>query len=82
MASAFPAWELEAENERSQQQPFRAGSWWVLGGSVQPRTQCSLLGVEITAWLAELPLLPKVPKFQNGFFVWLKTFICSLFKSV
>lgn len=81
---AFSLWELctsadvEAENERSrlyfscQQQPFRAGSWWVLGDSVQPRTQCihSLLGIEVITWPSELPLLPKVAEFPKLLFVW------------
>lgn len=81
---AFCPWEfcrsadIEAENERSrlylscQQQPFRAGFWWVLGDSVQPRTQCihSLLGIQIIGWLAELPLLLRVAEFPILFFVW------------
>lgn len=47
---------------------------WLLGGSVHPRTQCSLLGVEITAWLSELPLLPRVAKLPKLFFCLAKNF--------
>lgn len=41
---------------------------WHLMGAVQSRIQCipSLLGIEIIAWLSELPLLPKLKNFQTG----------------